>query len=174
MKAFNARKSEREFAPDKLKPKELSTLLWAANGINRPDGKRTAPSAMNAQAVDIYVIMEEGAYLYDAKAHALNPIVAGDYRAAVAAVQASIGNAPVCLVLVSDLSRLSTQPDESTRLAAAANAGIVSQNVNLACAGLGLATVPRTTMDKDTLKKVLKLNDMQLIILNNSVGYPRK
>jgi SagB-type dehydrogenase family enzyme len=175
MKVFNDRKSDREFAPDKLKPKDLSNLLWAANGINRADGKRTAPSAINAQDVDIYVVLPEGAYLYDAKAHALNPVAAGDYRAAVAGGgQAFVKTAPVSLVLVSDLSRLSKNPDDGTRLMAAVDVGIVSQNINIACAGLGLATVPRGSMDQEALKKALKLTTTQLLLINNPVGYPKK
>ncbi|GHT36002.1 dehydrogenase [Bacteroidia bacterium] len=175
LKVIADRKSDREFATDKLKSKDLSTLLWAANGINRADGKRTAPSANNAQDVDIYVILEEGAYLYDPKEHALNPIAAGDYRAAVAGGgQAFVKDAPVSLVLVSDLTRLSKEPNEGTKLTGAVDVGIVSQNINIAAAGLGLYTVPRGSMNKDELKKVLKLKDTHYIGLNNPVGYPKK
>jgi SagB-type dehydrogenase family enzyme len=174
MQVLNSRKSDRAFAPDKLKDKDLSSLLWAANGINRTDGKRTAPSAMNAQDVDVYVIMPEGAYLYDAKAHALNPVAAGDYRAAVAGGQDFVKTAPLSLVLVSDLTRLSKTPDENTRLMGAVDAGIVSQNISIACAGLGLATVPRASMDKAALKTALKLTDAHLILMNSPVGYPKK
>ncbi|MDR1937144.1 MAG: SagB/ThcOx family dehydrogenase [Tannerellaceae bacterium] len=174
MKVFNNRKSDREFAPGKVKPKDLSNLLWAANGVNRPDGKRTAPSAINAQDVDVYVILPEGAYLYDAKAHALNPVAPGDYRAAVAGGQDFVEAAPLCLVLVSDLTRLSKNPDEGAKLMGAVDVGIVSQNINIACAGLGLVTVPRASMDKEVLKTALKLTDTHLILMNNPVGYPKK
>jgi SagB-type dehydrogenase family enzyme len=174
LKAIAERKSDREFATDKLKPNDLSTLLWAANGINRADGKRTAPSANNAQDVDIYVILEEGAYLYDPKEHALMPVAAGDYRAAVAGGQDFVKAAPVSLVLVSDLTRLSKEPNEGTKLTGAVDVGIVSQNINIVASGLGLYTVPRGSMNKDELKKVLKLKDTQYIGLNNPVGYPKK
>lgn len=173
MKVFNDRKSDREFAPDKLKLSDLSNLLWATNGINRSDGKRTAPSAKNAQDVDVYVILEEGAYFYDAKEHALNPITAGDYRGAVAGGQDFVKAAPVSIVLVSELSRLG-DINEKTKLMGAVDVGIVCQNINIACAGLGLATVPRATMDTETLKTVLKLKDTQLLLMNNPVGYPKK
>ena len=78
MKALSDRHSDREYAAKELSLQDLSDLLWAANGINRPDGKRTAPSALNKQDIDIYVIMKEGAYLYDAKANSLQPIAKGD------------------------------------------------------------------------------------------------
>jgi SagB-type dehydrogenase family enzyme len=175
-KVFGNRKSDRAFAPDRVKAQDLSTLLWAANGINRPDGKRTAPSAMNVQDVDVYVLLPEGAYLYDAKAHALNPVAAGDHRAAVAGGQDFVKDAPLILVLASDLSRLSRgkDPDENTRLMGAVDVGIVCENINLACAGLGLATVPRASMDKEELTKVLKLKDTQILLINNPVGYLKK
>ena len=78
MKALADRHSEREFANKKLSQQDLSDLIWAAIGINREDGKRTAASALNKQDIDVYVLMEEGAYLYDPKAHQLNPVVEGD------------------------------------------------------------------------------------------------
>jgi SagB-type dehydrogenase family enzyme len=174
LQVFANRQSNREFAPDQLKMKDLSTLLWAANGINRTDGKRTAPSAINAQDVDIYVILPGGAYLYDAVEHALNPVAEGDHRAAVAGGQDFVNAAPVCLVLVSDLTRLSKNPNEGTKLTGAVDVGIVSENINLACAGLGLATVPRGSMNQAELRQALKLKDTQYIGLNNPVGYPKK
>ena len=166
MKALSDRHSDREYAAKELSLQDLSDLLWAANGINRPDGKRTAPSALNKQDIDIYVIMKEGAYLYDAKANSLQPIAKGDHRAAVAGSQDFVKSAPVSLVLVSDLSRFGNIADH-TQLMAAVDAGIV-------CAATGLATVPRATMDQAALKRILKLTDSQLPIMNNPVGYPRE
>ena len=87
MKALSDRHSDREYADKELSLQDLSDLLWAANGINRPDGKRTAPSALNKQDIDIYVIMKEGAYLYDTKTNSLQPLAKGDHRAAVAGSQ---------------------------------------------------------------------------------------
>lgn len=173
MKVLSDRQSVREYAAKELALQDLSDLLWATNGINRPDGKRTAPSAMNRQEVDVYVVMKAGAYLYDAKDHALKPVTAGDYRAAVAASQDFAKEAPVSLVLVADLARLGDPASDRTKLMAAVDVGIVCQNINLACTGLGLATVPRATMDQDVLRKALKLNDNQLLLMNNPVGYPQ-
>ena len=173
MKTFNDRQSTREYAAERLRPQDLSDLLWAANGINRADGKRTAPSTRNLQAVEVYVILPEGAYLYDAKEHALNPVAAGDHRGAVAASQDFAKTAPLCLVLVADMTKFGNTSEQS-KLMAAVDIGIVCQNINMACAGLGLVTVPRGTMDAATLKNVLKLTDMHLLLMNNPVGYPKK
>ena len=70
MQVLKERKSVRDFAPEQISKQMLSNLLWAAWGINRADGRRTAPSASNRQEIDVYVIMADGTYLYDAKANA--------------------------------------------------------------------------------------------------------
>lgn len=173
MKALADRRSERVFADKELSLADLSDLLWAANGVNRPaDGKRTAPSAMNKQDIDVYVFTSKGVYFYDAAAHRLKAIAEGDHRAAVAGGQDFVKTAPVSLVYVSDVSRFGRGVTEQTKLMAAMDAGIVSQNVNLFCAGVGLATVPRATMDQAALKKLLKLSTTQIPLMNNPVGYP--
>ena len=94
MKALSERHSTREYASKALSLADLSDLLWAANGINRKEsGMRTAPSALNKQDVDVYVVLPEGSYLYDAKNHQLTLIVAeGDHRGAVAGGQAFAEN----------------------------------------------------------------------------------
>ena len=174
MKSLNDRQSFHEYSPESLKPQDLSDLLWAANGVNRPEsGKRTAPSARNLQEVEIFVIFREGAYHYNAIEHALNPVAAGDFRDAVAASQDFAKTAPLSLVLVADMSKYGNM-DENSKLMAAVDVGIVCQNINLACAGLGLVTIPRGTMDKDALTSALKLKEHHLLLMNNPVGYPKK
>ena len=172
MEAFANRHSTREYAAKALTLNDLSDLLWACNGINRLDeGKRTAPSAMNKQDVDVYVVLPEGTYLYDAKAHQLNLVAEGDHRGAVAGGQAFVKSAPVSLLLVSDLSRLGDAKNTHTQLMGAVDAGIVSQNISIFCSAAKLATVPRASMDTAKLKSVLKLTDTQLPLMNHPVGY---
>ena len=171
METLANRHSTREFSNKKLTLQELSNLLWAANGINRSEkGMRTAPSAMNAQEVDVYVCMEEGAFLYDAKSNQLQPVIQEDLRGLVGGKQAFVINAPVVLLMVSDLSKLPGGNSEQTKLMAAIDAGIVSQNISIACSGLGLITVPRASMDKEALAQKLKLKSTQLLLMNNPVG----
>ena len=172
MEAFANRHSTREYAAKALTLNDLSDLLWAANGINRTEeGKRTAPSAMNKQDVDVYVVLPEGTYLYDAKAHQLNLVAEGDHRGTVAGGQAFVKSAPVSLLLVSDLSRLGDAKNTHTQLMGAVDAGIVSQNISIFCSAAKLATVPRASMDTAKLKSVLKLTDTQLPLMNHPVGY---
>ena len=171
METLANRHSTREFSNKKLTLQELSNLLWAANGINRSEkGMRTAASAMNAQEVDVYVCMEEGAFLYDAKSNQLQPVIQEDLRGLVGGKQTFVKNAPVVLLMVSDLSKLPGGNSEQTKLMAAIDAGIVSQNISIACSGLGLITVPRASMDKEALAQKLKLKSTQLLLMNNPVG----
>ncbi|MDR2918068.1 MAG: SagB/ThcOx family dehydrogenase [Tannerella sp.] len=174
MKALSERRSVREYDSKALSLQDLSDLLWAANGVSSPDGKRTAPSAMNRQEIDVYVIREDGAYLYDAQAHALKPVAKGDFRDAIAVSQEFAKTAPVSLVMVVNLKKLGDPASEQTKLMGAVDAGNVSQNINIFCSAVGLSTVPRATMDKAKLKEVLKLDDTQLPLMNNPVGYPKK
>jgi len=177
------RMSSRQFSPEPLPVEVLSNLLWAGFGINRPDGKRTAPSAMNCQDIDIYVILPDGLYLYDAKANQLKLILAEDLRG-LAGTQAYVKEAPVNLIYVSDYAKLGGKiPDQvkifygSTSLIdllSGAHAGFISQNVCLYCASEGLATVVRAFIDIPILSKVMKLRPDQKIILAQSVGYLKK
>lgn len=180
MAAFQNRASSVDWAATKLSTQDLSDLLWAGNGVNRPEeSKRTAPSAINAQDIDIYVFLEEGAYLYNARENILQPIAKGDFKAeAVGPRPGSVTPAsqpPVLLVLVSDISRFSRIADEEGRLKMAAmDAGIVSQNIAIFCAGADMVTRPRASMDIAKIKEILKLSDTQHPVLNNPVGYSKK
>ena len=173
MKALSERISVREFDSKALSMQDLSDLLWAANGINRPDGRRTAPTASNRQEIDVYAIMPEGAYLYDAQDHSLKPVASGDHRGLVAMAQDFAKTAPVCLVIVINLEKLGDATAERTKLMGAVDAGIVCQNINIFCSAVGLANVPRATMDTAELQKVLKLSATQLPIMNNPLGYQK-
>lgn len=174
MEALSLRASNTDFSDKKLSLQDLSDLLFAANGVNRKDlKKRTAPSAMNAQDIDVYVFLQEGVYLYDAFQGVLNPVVSGDQRLLAAGSQENVAKAPVILLMVSDISRF--RLSEAMKLEnAAKDAGIVSQNINIFCAGTGLITRTRGSMDLVRLKSVLNLKDTQLPMLNNPVGYPLK
>jgi len=172
MDALARRASARAFAPKDLPPEQISSLLWACFGINRPDGKRTAPSAKNNQEADIYVILKQGAYLYDAKAHKLNLAADADLRR-LAGTQDYATNAPLTLVFVADLAKMGNWTDEEKRDYAYIDAGYISQNAYLFCASEGLATVARASVDRKALAAKLKLRPDQLIVLAQSVGHSK-
>jgi SagB-type dehydrogenase family enzyme len=172
MQALKNRQTQRAFSTKKLSDRVLSNLLWAAWGINRPESdKRTAPSAMNKQEVDVYVATAAGVYLYDANAHELKQILAKDIRAATTEGQEFVTAAPVNLVYVRDLARGVRDEDEAAFYAAISTGAIV-QNVYLFCASEGLATVVRGAVDGPALAKAMGLRDGQRVLLAQTVGYP--
>jgi len=174
MQVLKDRQSSREFSSQELSPQVLSNLLWAAFGVNRPDsGKRTAPSAMNWQEIDIYVAKQDGLYTYDAKANALNPVLAQDVRAATG-TQPFVQEAAVDLVYVADLAKTGRGGGEDQLLYTGADTGFIAQNVYLFCASEGLAVVVRGSVDRPALAKLMKLRPNQKIMLAQTVGYPKK
>jgi SagB-type dehydrogenase family enzyme len=171
---LKARQSRREFGPDKISPQTLSNLLWAADGINRPDsGKRTAPSAVNWQDLDIYVATADGLFLYLPKDHALKKILGEDVRAAMG-TQDFVKAVPVNLIYVSDYAKLPRGDDENRRFYSGTHTGFISQNVYLFCASEGLATVVRGLIDREAMAKVMQLRPEQHITFAQSIGYPKK
>jgi len=171
MQAIAARHSSREFDAKPLPLQELSNLLWAADGINRKDnGKRTAPSAMNWQETDIYVMTAEGAYVYDPAACVLKPVARGDMRA-LAGTQDFVRTAPVNLVYVVDKAKMSRAGEEERNLYGGADVGFIAENVYLYCASEGLAVVVRGSLDRQKLAASLNLRPEQSIILAQTVGY---
>ncbi|MDP1926196.1 MAG: SagB/ThcOx family dehydrogenase [Thiobacillus sp.] len=172
MQALKARHSTREFASKSLPPQVLSNLLWAASGVNRPEsGQRTAPSAHDWREIDVYVATAEGAYRYDPPTHTLRRVVAGDIRK-LTGVQDFVASAPLNLVYVADLERMSGASAEDKAFYSATDTGFIAQNVYLYCASAGLAVVVRGLVEREALGAALGLGKHQRIILSQSVGYP--
>lgn len=169
--ALKQRHSSREFSEQKLSDATLSIVLWGANGINRPDRKLlTAPTATNAQDISIYVCREDGAWLWDAVTNSLTRVCSQDVRGPLAGPQESTKKAPIFLLLVSDYSKFRGNAEMWGPM----DAGYVSQNIGLICEALGLNSVARGMMDKETVAKALGLNPNQHIMLNHPIGYPVK
>lgn len=172
MEALDRRSSQRVFATTPLLPQVLSNLLWAAFGINRSDsGGRTAPSAMNAQEIDVYAALSGGLYLYEPKAHALRLVAEIDARK-VTGYQDFVDEAPLDLIYVADNAHMRTVPASTRASYAAASAGAIAQNVYLYCASAGLATVVRGWFDRTALAAALKLTPDEEIVLAQTVGFP--
>jgi hypothetical protein len=176
------RKTVRNIRSDSLPPQMLSNLLWAAFGINREKGSfgksgRTVPSASNSQEIDLYVALPEGVYLYDAGAHRLNPVVAGDFRARSG--RGAAATAPVNIFYVVDLARyvLEGNPDrrindpEVQKSYYYCASGLIAQSVYLFAASQGLAAWFHNC-DKENTVKEFKLRPEQRVLFAQTVGYP--
>ena len=173
MQALSQRQSQREFAPEPLADQTFADLLWVAAGVNRPAlGGRTAPSAMNAQEVEVYAALPTGLYRYDAPTHTLHLVSAMDARR-VTGYQDFVDSAPLDLVFVADYARMKLVPAAQRESYAAVAAGAMAQNVYLYCASAGLATVIRAWIDRGALAQALGLNNDQQVLLSQTVGRPK-
>ncbi len=173
MDALALRRSARDFARTALPLPVLSNLLWAAWGMNREDGGRTAPSALGAQEIDLYVALPSGAYLYDATGHTLQRVADCDLRH-VTGYQDFVGDAPLDLVFVADHARMRMVPAAQRELYAAVAAGAITQNIYLFAAANGLSTVIRAWIDRNAIADALGLTPDQQVLLSQTLGYPVK
>jgi nitroreductase len=168
MQALAQRRTTRAFREQPLPLQTLSNLLWAAFGVNRPREVkpglgRTAPSAMNSQDIEIYVVLAEGVYVYEAEANRLRPVVAGDVRTKIGAPPA--GMAAVSLVYVAAVK------DDS----APVDVGFIGQNVYLFAASEGLNAwfyALHGQQDTAEVAAALKLPAEKRPLFAQSVGYP--
>ncbi len=182
MKALKARKTTRAFNTKTIPQQVLSNLLWAADGINRPEsGGRTAPSSWDWHNIGIYVATSDGLYLYERKGNTLMLILQEDIRAKTGS-QPSAVNAPIVLIYVADYannniinfktSEAFPAPYAQRVIESTGNVGFISQNVYLFCASEGLVTGVRATINKPPLAKGMRLKYSQDVIFAQSVGYP--
>jgi SagB-type dehydrogenase family enzyme len=172
--ALTARHSTREFSPRPLGMQTLSDLLYAADGVNRADsGKRTAPTAMNKQEIDVYVALAEGLFRFEPKEHRLAPVVKDDLRATTGK-QDYVGTAPLNLVYVANYAQMDESKPEDRAMYSAADTGFIGQNVYLFCASEGLGAVIRAYVDREALGAAMKLGPEQHVVLAQTVGYPAK
>jgi hypothetical protein len=182
------RKTNRNISPEKLPPQVLSNVLWAAFGVNRESGPfgqmgRTAASASNSQEIDLYVALPEGIYLYEAAAHRLAPVVAGDQRAKLGGRGRGGGaaTAPVNLIFVADIARFGKarlqepglRDPEIQRAYYNVATGLIAGNVYLLAASAGLAAWFHNC-NKSGLAALLKLRPDQRVLFAQTVGYPAK
>ena len=162
MEAVNNRQSSREFTDATLTHQQLSDMLWIACGYNRPD-KRTVATALNRQEMSAYVITPEAVYRYEPKENKLIHINSGDHRS-VSAMQDYAKEAPLNVALVADLAK------QDKDIFFFFTVGAMSNNIYLWCASEGLKTVVRASFDQEGLKKALKLNDKETVLLVQTVG----
>lgn len=167
--ALFRRSTAREFSTAKLPIQQISDLLWCANGINRTDGKRTAPSARNAQEIDIYVLMPTGTYLYNPAENKLVFISNEDLRP-VTSHSDFAKDAPIMLLFVANYDKMKGFDDNGREFYGATDAGYVSQNVYLYCAANNLNTVVMGHIYRDDIKAALQFNGKA--VLAQCVGFP--
>ena len=170
MTVLRQRHSERTFEERPVSEQDLADLLWAACGVNRPNGNLTAPTAMNRQEIRLYAFTAEGTYLYEPRLHTLKTVANGDNRQLVVSRQENFNGTPLFLVIVADMDKFGRNGSHA-QLMTAVDVGNVSQNINIFCSAAGLKNCPRATMDTKALQSLLGLGENQIPLMNNAVGY---
>ena len=172
MQALKERATNRSIDSKELPAQVLSNLLWATNGQNRPDGRRTAPTASNCQEIEIYVFLSTGIYFYEPASHSLTLKKSGDFRKE-SNTQGIVGG--VNFVFVADYGKMGRYDNNpaNKEFYSATDVGYVSQNAYLFCASEGLATVVQGLIDREKLVKLLGITNGK-VLLGQAIGYPKK
>ena len=170
--ALERRRSTREYSYRSLPPQVLSDLLWAAFGINRPNGDRTAPYWRHVLVLDIYLAMPDGVWLYEPATHTLVPHLQGDIRKHTG-TQDFVSAAPLEVIYVAHGERMTDVSPEDRRLYASVDSAFIGENVYLFCASENLGTVFRGSVDHAAVARLLQLPSEQFVTFAQTVGYPK-
>ena len=168
MQTLQNRQTARTFSEKPLSMQVLSNLLWAGFGVNRPHAAfqagspnfgRTAPSGRNTQDIQLYVVMAQGAYVYDAEHNQLRQVSTSDLRPKIGGAGAV--HAAATIVLVAPAKDQFAQVD----------AGFIGQNIYLFGASEGLNVWFYAFHNQD-VGGALGLSADQVALYGESVGYP--
>jgi SagB-type dehydrogenase family enzyme len=180
--ALQNRRSTRKFANRPLELAQISQLLWAADGINNPQGKRTAPSGRATYPMDLYLVVGErgvtslapGVYHYNVADQTLELLSPGDLRVAVAKAcnsQAWIKEAPAVVVITGDYKRSEAKNGDKAQLFTHIEAGLIAQNLLLQAAALDLGAGVAGGFDPKALGQALKIPEANIPFLVLPVGF---
>ena len=162
MDCLNERQTDRNFDTKQLSLQDLSDLVWAANGINRPEsGKRTVPTATNWQEMVLYVATADGIYRYNAEKHELELVKKGDFR-------------KECIYTADHNKEGRITNPEHQKEYSYHHVGYMAHSVYLVCAAKDMATVLIGSVNKEELAKVIGLPAKHIVIYTQPVGYKKK
>jgi SagB-type dehydrogenase family enzyme len=171
MEALQMRKSTKSYSTKEIPIGDLSNILWAANGVNRENGKRTAPSSYGRQYTDLYIVSDQGVYFYDPVEHSLGLVTNENLKSQIA-MQKYVGEASHIIVMVSDSTRI--HPLSKNRVAAAYGAaGCIAQNIYLTAGAMNLGTCLVVSLKADVIKDKFGLKEHETPIFIMPLGYPK-
>jgi SagB-type dehydrogenase family enzyme len=171
MKALEERRTTREYSDRAMSLQDISNVLWAANGINRvKEMKHTAPTAVNWQEIDVYIVLGKGIYRYNPHDSTLYPVVKGDMREQ-AGTQDYVKTAPLNLIYIADYTKMKNAEEAKKEAYASADAAFIAENVYLFCAAFDMGCVVRASVDREKLSATMKLRPEQKIVLGQTVGF---
>lgn len=170
MQALKERKSSSGFTEKEIPLQDLSNIIWAALGVNRPDGRRTAPTGSNRQEIELYAFFKTGVYWYNYKDNTLELVKSGDYRSITGRRDAAEAYLDLLFIADTDKTGPGQKPGDANTVSYV-NVGYVSQNVYLACANAGIGSRARGGWDQKKVVETLGLKDSMVVVLGQTVGY---
>ncbi len=170
MQALKNRKSSKGFTEKEISLQDISNMMWAALGVNRPDGKRTAPTGSNRQEIELYAFFKTGAYYYNYKDHTLELVAEGDHRSITGRADAQKAYLNLLFIADSDKTGPGHRPGDANTVSYV-NVGYVSQNVYLYCANAGIGSRARGGWNQQKVVETLGLKETMIVVLGQTVGY---
>jgi hypothetical protein len=165
-RALMERKTTRSYDPGRtLSLPEISRLLWAADGINRENGRRTAPSALGRYPVEMLAALPQGVYRHEPQPHRLVRVIADDIRGRIP-VQGGFKQAAMIVLYVINKEKV---PGKDLGWADL-EIGCIGQNLFLESAALGLGSCIFAYMNSAEVAKILGLKDSQVLRIAQAVG----
>ena len=175
LEVLKDRKTQRKLSDRELTMAELSNLLWAADGITRPDGKRTAPTARNAQEIDLYVVLKDAVYLFDPAGNKLKLVLQQDIRPIIGN-QPFVSKAPLNILMVLNGDKIDWVDTKEEKMRyAAVDSGFIGQNIYLYCTSAGLSSVFRAAgIQREAVKSLLNLPESHEVLYAHTIGFPQE
>lgn len=170
MQSLKERKSSKGFTEKEISLQDISNMMWAALGVNRPDGRRTAPTGSNRQEIELYAFFKTGAYYYNYKNHTLELVAEGDHRSITG--RSDVNKAYLNLLFIADTDKTGPghRPGDANTVSYV-NVGYVSQNVYLYCANAGIGSRARGGWNQQSVTETLGLKPSMIVVLGQTVGY---
>lgn len=174
-KLLEGRESVRQFASSPLSIQEISSILWAGQGMKENSKKRTTPSAGALYPIELYVLvgnvsdLKAGFYHYEISLHSLKLLVAGDKRKELlekkALRQEWVSTAPAIILITYVKARTANKYGERSDKYIGIEAGAVMQNIYLMAQSLGLGSCAVGAFDDVTVKTIFNLKEEEPILL---------
>lgn len=161
IQALEQRHSDREFSDKAVDNQTLSSILWAAYGVNRTDGKRTIPTALDKKDLNVYVFNSDGIWLYDANENTLKQ-QSSENKLDLFRLQDYMNAVSTVLVYTG-----------STEDYAVMHAGAAYQNVELYAAATNMASIVRGYFEYEKVAQALNLPAGQRVIISQAIGWKK-
>ena len=186
------RQTRRTFSDEPLSDLDMATILWAADGINRSNGRRTTPTALDWRETDIYLLKSNGIWRWVPEKNGLLFCDLADLRSETFFAAPHLKVAPVHIVYVSNrprtetlISRLGEGVVEKLRHSAwtpekleemrtrsmIIDVGAKIQAVYMAAAAMDLSCVARTGFDARHVERILRLQKGESVVAIQTLGY---